>query len=112
MSPTQEPQAIWPRLVYSAPNRVNEPQRPKSPSLSDAWNVLTEDHRTDSDPPLVQSFDRAVGRTIRLGVRWLWKTRAGTLTAAAVSSAMSALLSDAWRPVTHLWAWLHTWGHR
>jgi hypothetical protein len=71
------------------------PIRSKAPSLHDIAAELTGSHSVSSEPPAMRWLDRRVGRSVRLGVRWVITTKGGTLLV-AVLSAVLTWLSHRW----------------
>jgi hypothetical protein len=71
------------------------PTRSKAPSLSELWTEVTESHRLESDPPGARWLDRRIGRAVRLGLRWLCRTKTGTAFAACCGAA-ATWLSHHW----------------
>jgi hypothetical protein len=75
------------------------PIRSRAPSFSELASEITASHRLESDPPAVRWLDRRIGRAFRISAWWLWRTKAGTLSAAGLTGALTWLSQ-------HFWHWI------
>lgn len=71
---------------------VTRPIRSRAPSGADFVEAWTGSHTVDSDPPGVRRIDRMIGRGVRLGLRWLWRTKTGTLAFGGATGAVVHVL--------------------
>lgn len=79
LPPRHEPHSFPP--VYRS-------KKPSGPELLDA---LTGSHSIDSEPPAARWLDRRIGRAVRIGFRWVIRTKAGTALVAALSAFLTWL---------------------
>lgn len=82
---------------------INAPYRSKRPTFSELASDITDSHRIDSDPPGLRWLDRRIGRTIRVGLTWYFRTRSGTIIAHLVGLAIAWLTEHKWHWMAALW---------